>query len=85
MTTLTSMRILPRQVDPLVNNMSTEDPGNISFAAVGGLPEQIRESREVIELPLLNPELFLRVGIKLPKGVYCMDLQARESHCWHAP
>ena len=28
-----------------------------------------RELREVIELPLLNPELFLRVGIKPPKGV----------------
>jgi 26S proteasome regulatory subunit T4 len=49
--------------------MSTEDPGNISFAGIGGLSDQIRELREVIELPLLNPELFLRVGIKPPKGV----------------
>ncbi|KAL3897449.1 MAG: hypothetical protein SGCHY_003404, partial [Lobulomycetales sp.] len=69
MTTLTIMRILPREVDPLVYNMSTEDPGNISFAGIGGLGDQIRELREVIELPLLNPELFLRVGIKPPKGV----------------
>ena len=30
---------------------------------------QIRELREVIELPLTNPELFKRVGIKPPKGV----------------
>jgi SpoVK/Ycf46/Vps4 family AAA+-type ATPase len=36
---------------------------------VGGLHEQIRELREVIELPLTNPELFARVGIKPPKGV----------------
>lgn len=69
MTTLTIMRILPREVDPLVYNMSTEDPGNVSFAGIGGLSEQIRELREVIELPLLNPELFVRVGIKPPKGV----------------
>ncbi|KAI9340027.1 P-loop containing nucleoside triphosphate hydrolase protein [Zopfochytrium polystomum] len=69
MTTLTIMRILPREVDPLVYNMSTEDPGNITFAGIGGLSEQIRELREVIELPLINPELFLRVGIKPPKGV----------------
>ncbi|KAJ3334762.1 26S proteasome subunit rpt4 [Kappamyces sp. JEL0680] len=69
MTTLTIMRILPREVDPLVYNMSTEDPGNVSFAGIGGLSDQIRELREVIELPLLNPELFLRVGIKPPKGV----------------
>ena len=69
MTTLTIMRMLPREVDPLVYNMSLEDPGQVSFAGIGGLTEQIRELREVIELPLKNPELFLRVGIKPPKGV----------------
>lgn len=88
MTTLTIMRILPREVDPLVYNMSIEDPGDVSFAGIGGLSEQIRELREVriyikctwhtfynhnrhqvIELPLMNPELFLRVGVKPPKGV----------------
>ncbi|CAO3642550.1 unnamed protein product [Cunninghamella echinulata] len=69
MTTLTIMRVLPREVDPLVYNMSVEDPGDISFAGIGGLGEQIRELREVIELPLMNPELFLRVGVKPPKGV----------------
>lgn len=63
------MRMLPREVDPLVYNMSLEDPGEVSFAGIGGLNEQIRELREVIELPLKNPELFLRVGIKPPKGV----------------
>lgn len=69
MTTLTIMRMLPREVDPLVYNMSLEDPGQVSFAGIGGLNEQIRELREVIELPLKNPELFQRVGIKPPKGV----------------
>ena len=69
MTTLTIMRYLPREVDPLVYNMSIEDPGDISYNAVGGLGEQIRQLREVIELPLINPELFKRVGITPPKGV----------------
>ncbi|CAL1714162.1 unnamed protein product [Somion occarium] len=69
MTTLTIMRILPREVDPMVYKMSLEDPGGASFAGIGGLGEQVRELREVIELPLLNPELFQRVGIKPPKGV----------------
>lgn len=68
MTTLTIMRYLPREVDPLVYNMSHEDPGDVTYSAIGGLSEQIRELREVIELPLLNPELFLRVGITPPKG-----------------
>jgi 26S proteasome regulatory subunit T4 len=69
MTTLTIMRVLPREVDPLVFNMLHESPGKISYNEVGGLHEQIRAMREVIELPLTNPELFKRVGIKTPKGV----------------
>ncbi|KAJ1607565.1 26S proteasome regulatory subunit S10b like AAA+ATPase [Cryptosporidium canis] len=68
-TTLTIMRKLPREVDPMVYNMLHEDPGSVSYSQVGGLNEQIREIREVIELPLTNPELFKRVGIKTPKGV----------------
>ena len=47
MTTLTIMRALPREVDPLVYNMSCEAPGDVSFASIGGLGEQIREVREV--------------------------------------
>lgn len=68
-TTLTIMRILPRETDPLVYNMTSFDQGDISFEGIGGLTEQIRELREVIELPLKNPEIFQRVGIKSPKGV----------------
>jgi 26S proteasome regulatory subunit T4 len=69
MTTLTIMRVLPREVDPLVFNMLHESPGKVNYSEVGGLHEQIRGMREVIELPLTNPELFKRVGIKTPKGV----------------
>jgi len=74
MTTLTIMRVLPREVDPTVFHMqSTEEENDqgkkVSFSDIGGLNEQIRELREVIELPLTNPELFIRVGIKAPKGV----------------
>ncbi|CAM0908652.1 unnamed protein product [Alopecurus aequalis] len=68
-TTLTIMRILQREVDPLVFNMIHEDPGDVSFSAVGGLSDQIREIREVVELPITSPELFNRVGIKPSKGV----------------
>ena len=69
MTTLTIMRALPREVDPMVYNMLHESPGHVDYSAIGGLGEQIRELRESIELPLMNPELFLRVGIAPPKGV----------------
>lgn len=68
-TTLTIMRVLPRETDPLVYNMTSFDQGEISFDGIGGLTDQIRELREVIELPLKNPEIFQRVGIKSPTGV----------------
>ncbi len=69
MTTLTIMRPMPREVDPTVFNMVNDDSGTVDFSEIGGLTEQIREMREVVELPLTNPELFIRVGIKAPKGV----------------
>lgn len=69
MTTLTVMRPMPREVDPTIFNMLHEEGTTINFNEIGGLTEQIREMREVIELPLTNPELFTRVGIKAPKGV----------------
>lgn len=51
MTTLTIMRYLPREVDPLVYNMSHEDPGDVTYNKIGGLAEQIRELREVSACP----------------------------------
>ena len=68
MTTLTIMRALPREVDPVVHNMIHEAGDAVDYNTVGGLSEQLRSLRECIELPLSNPELFARVGIKPPKG-----------------
>lgn len=67
-TTQTIMQVLPREVDPLVFNMMNEDPGKVDFSDIGGLGDQLRILRETIELPITNPELFKRVGIKPPKG-----------------
>jgi len=36
---------------------------------IGGLKKQMEEIKEVIELPLKNPELFKNVGIQPPKGI----------------
>ena len=52
--------------------MQNEDPGKISFSEIGGLNDQIRILRETVELPITNPELFKRVGIKPPK-VYSIN------------
>ena len=45
-----------------------ETPG-ISWEELGGLEEQIRELKEVVELPLQQPALFLKLGIQPPKGI----------------
>lgn len=42
---------------------------NETWNRIGGLQEPILEVREVIELPLLKPKLFQKVGIQPPKGV----------------
>jgi len=36
---------------------------------IGGLDEQIKEIKEVVELPLKNPEIFQRIGIHPPQGI----------------
>ncbi len=42
----------------------------ISYEDIGGLHAQIQRIREMIELPLKYPEVFERLGIEAPKGVF---------------
>jgi transitional endoplasmic reticulum ATPase len=42
----------------------------ISYEDIGGLQAQIQKIREMIELPLKYPEVFERLGIDAPKGVF---------------
>ena len=68
--TFAIMEILPTKLDPFVKGMEVIDAiPNISYEDVGGLNEQILEVRETVELPLLKPELFKRIGIDPPNGV----------------
>lgn len=43
--------------------------GKINYEDIGGLDEELKRIREMIELPLKHPELFRRLGISAPKGV----------------
>lgn len=45
-----------------------EDPEE-TWDDIGGLDKEIREVKEVIELPLNNPEKFENIGISPPKGL----------------
>jgi len=42
---------------------------DVSYEDVGGLEEEIKKVREMVELPLKHPEIFERLGIEPPKGV----------------
>jgi transitional endoplasmic reticulum ATPase len=41
----------------------------VTYEDIGGLGEEVKKVREMIELPLKHPELFDRLGIEAPKGV----------------
>ena len=41
----------------------------VRYEDIGGLADEIRKVREMIELPLRYPELFERLGVEAPKGV----------------
>lgn len=62
-------KILPTKVDPLVSLMKVEKVPDSTYDMIGGLDKQIREIKEVIELPIKHPELFDSLGVAQPKGV----------------
>ncbi len=43
-------------------------PG-VTYEDIGGLSEEVRKIREMVELPLKHPEIFDKLGIEPPKGV----------------
>ncbi|MBI5750097.1 MAG: CDC48 family AAA ATPase [Nitrospinae bacterium] len=45
-------------------------PAKVSYEDIGGLDPQIQRIREMIELPLRYPQVFERLGIGAPKGVF---------------
>ncbi|XP_053993304.1 uncharacterized protein LOC128884180 [Hylaeus volcanicus] len=62
-------KILPSRVDPLVSLMKVEKVPDSTYEMVGGLEKQVKEVKEVIELPIKHPEIFEALGIAQPKGV----------------
>ena len=47
--------------------MMVEKVPDSTYEMVGGLDKQIKEIKEVIELPVKHPELFDALGISQPK------------------
>ncbi|RLG79994.1 MAG: proteasome-activating nucleotidase [Thermoprotei archaeon] len=65
----TIVEVLPLREDPYVKAMEVIERPNVRYSDIGGLDNQIKELKEVVELPLKHPEIFKRVGIDPPKGV----------------
>ncbi len=61
--------VLPVEKDPAVLAMEIEEKPSVLYSDIGGLAQQIVEIRETVELPLLHPESFKKIGIDPPKGV----------------
>jgi 26S proteasome regulatory subunit T6 len=60
---------LPSKIDPLVSLMKVEKVPDSTYDMVGGLDKQVKEIKEVVELPIKHPELFESLGVAQPKGV----------------
>ncbi|OQX22484.1 MAG: hypothetical protein BWK75_00615 [Candidatus Altiarchaeales archaeon A3] len=59
--------ILPKSHE--ISLMNVDEKPNVTYADIGGLQEQKRAVKEVVELSLKNPEIFRKVGISPPKGI----------------
>ncbi|MBT4166387.1 CDC48 family AAA ATPase [archaeon] len=49
--------------------VSDENVPEINYEDIGGLTEEVKKVREMVEVPLKHPEVFERLGIEPPKGV----------------
>jgi proteasome regulatory subunit len=67
--TLKIVKILPPNVDSFVAGMELDERPLETYEDIGGLDDVIVTLREVVELPLTNPELFEIIGIEPPNGV----------------
>ncbi len=45
------------------------DSSKVSYEDIGGVTEQLKKIREIVELPLKYPQLFEKMGINPPRGI----------------
>ncbi|MBD3303620.1 CDC48 family AAA ATPase [Candidatus Woesearchaeota archaeon] len=65
--------IVTEQTEILLNpkavKIEEETIPEVTYEDIGGLSEEIKKIREMVELPLKHPEIFERLGVEPPKGV----------------
>ncbi|HDK41913.1 MAG TPA: AAA family ATPase, partial [Candidatus Pacearchaeota archaeon] len=56
-------------LNPKAVELTEENIPEINYEDIGGLSEEIKKIREMVEIPMKHPEIFQRLGIEPPKGV----------------
>ena len=60
----TSIKVSPKAVE-----VTEEKVFDVTYEDIGGLTEEVKHIREMVEVPLRHPEIFETMGIQAPKGV----------------
>jgi len=60
----TQLTLSPKAVE-----ISEESIPEITYEDIGGLNDEVKKIREMVEIPMKRPEIFQRLGIEPPKGV----------------
>ncbi|MGA2130533.1 MAG: CDC48 family AAA ATPase [Candidatus Pacearchaeota archaeon] len=56
-------------LNPKAVEITEESIPEITYEDIGGLSEEIKKIREMVEIPLKHPEIFEKLGVEPPKGV----------------
>ena len=56
-------------LSPKAQEIIEEKIPDVTYEDLGGLEEEVKKIREMVELPLKHPEIFSRLGIEPPAGV----------------
>ncbi|MEM4253769.1 MAG: CDC48 family AAA ATPase [Candidatus Woesearchaeota archaeon] len=56
-------------LNPEAMEIKEEAMPGVTYEDIGGLEEEVKKIREMVELPLKHPEIFQRLGVDAPKGV----------------
>ncbi|HIP16502.1 MAG TPA: AAA family ATPase [Methanothermococcus okinawensis] len=65
---ITELTKVELKEEPVSEIKETKIP-DITYEDIGGLKEEVKKIREMVELPMRYPELFDKLGIEPPKGV----------------
>ena len=64
--------IITEDTELVLNSKSVEvneDVPDVTYEDIGGLTDEVKKIREMVELPLKHPEIFDKLGVEPPKGV----------------